>query len=192
MMAVMDGRQLLLTMQPQSRERYEGHFTCAVDAFVSVGADDFKAEMSRNNWHIRHEVHPFQEHDYFRCGWGVADDASYGAMTHYVNGLSPVTLTMNERYSERIQSLFGANAEFYLSHFVIAAVGEIRQRATTSMNTIRSQYDVVIGVHMRWIVQGMPSQHSYCCCSLVYVVSAFMLRFIVVLWCCAICFRYVM
>lgn len=155
MMAVMDGRQLLLTMQPQSRERYEGHFTCAVDAFFSASANDLKAEMMKHDWHVRHEVHVFEEHDHFRCGWGVPDDSSYGAITHYVNGFYPVSLTMNEKYSERMRSVFGVDADFYLSHFVIMPVAEIRQRASRSMAIIRSRYDVVIGVHMRWITQGM-------------------------------------
>ena len=155
MMAVMDGRQLLVTMQPRSRERYEGHFTCAVDAFLSVSANDLKAEMIKHDWHVRHEVHIFEERDHFRCGWGVPDDLSYGAITHYVGGLYPVSLIMNEKYSDRIRTVFGVDADFYLSHFVIMPVAEIRQRAYGSMAFIRAQYGVVIGIHMRWIAQGM-------------------------------------
>ena len=157
LMAVIDGRHLLVSIGPKRREQFEGHFTSAIDAFVSRDADDILHEMSNKSWHFDNVKSYNEEMEYIRCSWAAphAAQSSYGAITQLSSGNFPVALLINDKHHEDIQKTFGVDADFYLSHFTIVPIGEIRQRVADSIATIRSKYDIVIGVHMRWVTQGM-------------------------------------
>lgn len=157
LIAITDDRQLLITQSSQMRNRYGGHFTSVVDAFAdgdSVGK--IFGELLGSEWHISNVLESLDsQKDYLRCVWGFNETLQLGAITRWVNGRPPFTLLMNERFGHSIKNIFGVDSDFYLSHFLVSPVAEIRQRASDSMSIIRSKFKVVIGVHMRWVAEGL-------------------------------------
>jgi hypothetical protein len=157
LMAVIDGRRLLVSLDGKSQQRYEGHFTCAADVFVGGSAGVVMKELKNSRWHVNPTFRTFHEElDYTRCSWGTSAQSSHdGTVTQISYGRDPVALLLNDRYNDDIRKTFGFDADFYLSHFTVVPVGETRQRVADAMAMIRSKYSVVIGIHMRWIAQGI-------------------------------------
>ena len=153
LMAVMDGRTLLVTLGPTSQQRFEGHFTAAIDVFARSDEEGMTEEM-RSGWHVRRPKHIWCDLDYIRCSWGAPEASNGSTITQIVSGHFPVALMTNHRFHRDILETFGVDADFYLSHFTIVPTGDIRHRVADAMAMIRAKYSVVIGVHMRWVTQG--------------------------------------
>jgi hypothetical protein len=157
LIALTDDRHLLITQSAEIRNRYGGHFTSVVDAFVyGDGVSNFFGELLGSEWQIRNVLQSLDsQKDYLRCVWGFNDTLHHGSITRWVNGRPPFTLLMNERFGQTIKNIFGVDSDFYLSHFLVSPAAEIRHRASDSMSIIRSKFKVVIGVHMRWVAEGL-------------------------------------
>lgn len=150
LMAIIDNRQLFVSLTSSMSRRFSGYFTCAVDAIFEDSVNVFESLLG-TEWRSRTVLN---QQDYMRCVWGVNETSHHGVITRWVNGEPPLTLFMNEKFSDAINTAFGIESDFYLSHFLIVPNAEFRHRAAHSMAAIRSRYQVVIGVHMRWVVEG--------------------------------------
>ncbi len=153
LMAVMDGRTLLVTLSPAYQQRFEGHFTAAIDVFARSDVEGMTEEM-RSGWHVRRPKHIWFDLDYIRCSWGAPEVSNGSTITQIVSGHFPVALMSNHRFHRDILETFGVDADFYLSHFTIVPTADIRHRVADTMAMIRAKYSIVIGVHMRWVTQG--------------------------------------
>jgi hypothetical protein len=153
LMAIIDNRQLFVSLSSSMSRRFSGYFTCAVDAIVEDSVK-FLGSLLGTEWHIRTVLNWMNQRDYMRCVWGVNETSHHGSITQWNNGDPPFTLLMNEKFSHAINSAFGVESDFYLSHFLIVPIAEFRQRAAHAMAAIRAKYQVVIGVHMRWVAEG--------------------------------------
>jgi hypothetical protein len=153
LMAIMDNRQLFVSLTSSMSRRFSGYFTCAVDAIVEDSVN-ILGRLLGSEWHVRNVLDHITQRDYMRCVWGVNETSHHGAITRWKNGGPPFTLLMNEKFSHAINSTFGVESDFYLSHFLIVPVAEFRERAAHAMAAIRSKYEAVIGVHMRWVAEG--------------------------------------
>lgn len=79
-------------------------------------------EEMRNGWHVRRPNQIWCDLDYIRCSWGTPEASNGSTITQIVSAHFPVALMTNHRFHRDIQETFGVNADFYLSHFTIAAL----------------------------------------------------------------------